>query len=62
MLILPVIRGVTGQGPVAHKGGGTTSIQIDGIDHILSQQELCHLPQVDAVQRGDGAESPRALA
>lgn len=41
---LPVIRGVTGQGPVEHKGGRTTSIQVDGIDHVLSQQELCHLP------------------
>lgn len=43
-VLLPVIRGVTGQAPVEHKGGRTTSIQVDGIDHILFQQELCHLP------------------
>lgn len=43
-VLLPVIRRVTGQAPVEHKGGRTTSIQVDGIDHILFQQELRHLP------------------
>ena len=45
---LPVIRRVTGQGPVEHEGGGASSIQVDGVDHILFQQELRHLPQVNA--------------
>ena len=48
LVCLPVIGRVTGQGPVEHEGGRAPSIQVDGIDHVLFQQELRHLPQVNA--------------
>lgn len=48
LVCLPVIRRVAGQGPIEHEGSGAPSVQVDGVDHILFQQELCHLPQVDA--------------
>lgn len=48
-----MIRRVTGQGPVEHEGGRASSIQVDGVDHVLFQQELCHLPQVNAVAQDE---------
>lgn len=52
-VVLAVIRRVTGQGAIEHEGGGASSIQVDGVDHILFQQELRHLPQVNAVAQDE---------